>query len=627
VRAYVAYLIIHSIPACVFAGPPVVDGNRLTYLDEFCDPYYVGLEMPKLITPQWVGETGVEAVVTLGIDDMRDPDKYEAFLRPILNRLKQIDGRAPVSIMTCSIDPQHPQLQKWLEEGLSLETHTTDHPCPLLQGGDFEKAKSTYDRCVDELSAVPNSRPVAFRFPCMDSQNTPSPRAYAEILSRKTHAGNSLQISTSVCNLPTADDPALPRELVVDVDGRARFGKYLPFKSFVNKVENYPYPFVVGRLMWEFPCCVPDDWLGFNLQGANNPKTVDDVKAAIDAAVVKRGMVNIIFHPHGWVRSDQMSELVDHVDKKYGGRLKFLNFRECLERLNAHLLAGQPLRAANGQDNGVRLLDVDRDGYLDVVIGNSELRRTRVWLPTENKWHEGDFPEAIVEVGDDGARDDATVRFGVLRPDGMASLFVADDEGPLVWHFDGRGWTRDLAMEHGLDERMFSPLDAAPGADRGVRLRDIDNDGRCEILVSSPRVNVVYSWDEREETWRMAKGGLPPDVTIVDKAGRDAGLRFVDLDRDGYDDIVLSNDARFAVYRFDPSSKSWTTAVRAGSRGDAGAVPMIVRGGMNNGAWFAEGRMWVQNEDTDRLPDGVARVSFEALLGKTEEALAEPVAP
>src|SRR5687767_5810262 len=44
------------------------DGNRLTYLDG-SDPYYVGRDFPKLITPQWVGEEGVEAVIVLAIDD------------------------------------------------------------------------------------------------------------------------------------------------------------------------------------------------------------------------------------------------------------------------------------------------------------------------------------------------------------------------------------------------------------------------------------------------------------------------------------------------------------------------------------------------------------------------------
>ena len=121
------------------------DGNRLTYLDEN-NPYYPNRNFPKLITPQWVGEEGVEAVVVLAIDDMRGHEKWEQFLRPILNRLKKIDGRAPVSIMTCSIDPKDEHLQNWLKEGVSLECHTIDHPCPLLQGGDFAWSKSTYYR-------------------------------------------------------------------------------------------------------------------------------------------------------------------------------------------------------------------------------------------------------------------------------------------------------------------------------------------------------------------------------------------------------------------------------------------------------------------------------------------------
>src|SRR6266704_1868342 len=136
-------------------------GNRLAYLDEV-DPYFPHTHFPKLITPQWIGEAGVEAVVILAIDDMRDPAKYEAFLRPILRRLQKIDGRAPVSIMTCNVNPKDPQLQTWLKEGLSLECHTIDHPCPFFKPG-FEKAKSTYDRCVDLMNEIPNNKPVAFR--------------------------------------------------------------------------------------------------------------------------------------------------------------------------------------------------------------------------------------------------------------------------------------------------------------------------------------------------------------------------------------------------------------------------------------------------------------------------------
>src|SRR3984893_1369555 len=124
------FLLVLLLPA--MAPAQSKDANRLAYLDEV-NPYYPSRTFPKLITPQWIGEPGVEAAVILAIDDMKEPQRYEAFLRPILRRLKQIDGRAPLSIMTNSVDPKDPQLQAWLKEGLSIECHTIDHPCPFFK--------------------------------------------------------------------------------------------------------------------------------------------------------------------------------------------------------------------------------------------------------------------------------------------------------------------------------------------------------------------------------------------------------------------------------------------------------------------------------------------------------------
>jgi hypothetical protein len=185
-RRLLAGLLAWSALACPASA---ADGNRLAYLDGN-DPYYVGRGFPRLATRQWVGEDGVEAVVVLAIDDMRDPKKYETFVRPILRRLEKIDGRSPLSIMTCQVKPDDEQLQAWLKEGLSLETHTIDHPCPLLAGGDFARAVSTYERCVDLLASVPGNKPVAFRTPCCDSLNTVSPRFFAEVFNKTTAKGN-----------------------------------------------------------------------------------------------------------------------------------------------------------------------------------------------------------------------------------------------------------------------------------------------------------------------------------------------------------------------------------------------------------------------------------------------------
>ena len=153
----------------------------------------------------------------------------------------------------------------------------------------------------------------------------------------------------------------MPRELVLDTDGQERFRKYLPFKSFVNTIEDYPYPYIIGGTCWEFPCIVPSDWEAQNIQQPNNPQTVEDMKAALDAVVIKQGTFNLVFHPHGWIRNDQIVELIDHAVEKHGKKVKFLTFREALERINENLFDGESIRHARRAEQIV-LIDLNDDG-------------------------------------------------------------------------------------------------------------------------------------------------------------------------------------------------------------------------------------------------------------------------
>jgi putative membrane-bound dehydrogenase-like protein len=633
-----------SFMLLVFWASPALqaaDGNRLTYLDE-SDPYYVSRKFPKLITPQWVGEEGVEAVVILAIDDMRGHQKWETFLRPILQRLKQIDGRAPVSIMTCQIDPQEPHLQTWLKEGLSLEVHTIDHPCPLLRGGDFAKAKSTYDRCVDLLNSVPGNRPVAFRMPCCDSMNSVSPRFFAEIFNKSTPKGSFLSIDSSVFNIFTSNDPELPRALVIDTDGQDKFLKYVPGdRSFVNTIENYPYPYVINRLCWEFPCVVPSDWEAQHFHKPNNPITVRDLKAALDATLIKQGVFNFVFHPHGWIKSEQVIELIDHAVSKHGKKVKFLTFREALERLNKNLLGGHTLRASDGRDNGVRLLDLDNDGYLDVVIGNDKDRQTRQWRPKTRWWRVQDFPVAVVLPNSQGKMRDAGVRFGVFRSDGRASFVFRNSKSYGGFHFDGDRWLLDDLLRQSLGtghETVFTNRD---GRDCGVRLRDLDKDGRCEVIVSNDKEQAIYRWSLEDKAWKRLPFALPAAISLVDATGRENGVRFVDINEDGYEDVLFSNEQGYSLHLFTSMQQGWSTKVDLTSHENKSSdflpslarlkqgksrFPMISRGGTNNGAWFHSRQMWVQNENTDLLKDHVDRRSFNDLLEDVEPTAKSPEA-
>ncbi len=584
-------LLLLLLPLPVLAQPPVASpGNRLRYLDDL-DPYYPHARFPKLTTPQWVREEGVEAVVVLAIDDMRDPKKYEAYLRPILDRLKKIDGRAPVSIMTCNIDPKDERLQGWLKEGLSLEVHTVDHPCPYFKPG-FAKAKDTTDRGVDLLHAVPNSRPVAFRMPCCDSLNTPSPRHWAEVFNKVTDKRNYLTIDSSVFMCYTSADPELPKELVLD-NGKECFTKYLPAgRDFVNWIENYPYPYVIGQHCWQFPCMTPSDWEAQFLHKPNNPLTVRDWKAALDCTVAKKGVFNLVFHPHGWIKAEQVIELIDHAVAKHGKKVKFLTFREAHDRLQKSLFRGDEWRACS---DSVFLADVNNDGFLDIVDLRSRGGKTYLWDTDINSWRiiQGPNGLALNLVLGGG------VRFGVTRKNGFASIahFAripagkgADRFTEGLIHFDGDTWINDPNFK--------KPVDAAAAIHR---LIDLDGDGITEKIDEAGN---VFAFDAKKG-WRRLPFTLPASVH--------AGVRFVDLDGDGKVDLVHADENAFGIHRFTDTTKGWAK-IRAGKAGGPDALPPITRNGTNNGCFAHTGHLWWANEDTVLMKNHVDRRSYKALL-------------
>lgn len=606
--------------AALLSFPLTLVAADLSYLHEN-NPWYPHTNFPKLTTPQWVGEEGVDAVVVLAIDDMRDTAKYEAYLRPILQRLKQIDGRAPVSIMTCNVKPDDPQLQTWLDEGLSIEVHTVDHPCPILQGGDLAKAKSTYDRCVDLLGQIPGNKPVAFRTPCCDSLNTVSPRFFSEIFNRTTEQGNYLSLSSSVFSMYTSADPEIPKELLIDEDGREKFRKYIPKgmkrngvpqDNFVNWVENYPYPYVINGLCWEFPCMVPSDWEAQFLQQPNNPKTVEDMKTALDITVMKKGVFNLVFHPHGWIKAEQVVELIDHAVAKHGKKVKFLNFREAHDRLNENLLAGQPLRAEDGSDNGVRILDANNDGFMDVVIGNSDDQTTRVWAPSEGEWQK--YSQPVTNM--------AEAQFGVLYEDGRATMMTPGEpikHGDRIsiwtrwnaWVFTPKGWLND-PQGIALGDTRAVVRKSFPSNTSGLcyvfdSLRDIDGDGLCEAVMIGW---TIQNGDKSEQFVRIAQriaGIMPQPVAIPDHYS----TRWGDFDGDGDLDILVGE----AVYIFEKDKENWGEFKKVMLPKSETFSPLsaLRYDGTDNGFFFHSGHLCWQNEFTANLPDMLHRVSVEEL--------------
>src|SRR4030095_4976881 len=109
--------------------------------------------------------------------------------------------------------------------------------------------------------------------------------------------------------------------------------------------------------------------------------------------VIKQGTFNLVFHPHGWIKAEQIVELIDHAVTKHGKKVKFLTFKECAERLNKNLLGGQRLRDARARLNEVHLLNSSAAGFMDAFVGNSTLKSSFVWNSTSRAIVSHDLPK------------------------------------------------------------------------------------------------------------------------------------------------------------------------------------------------------------------------------------------
>src|SRR5262249_12348752 len=167
-------------------------------------------------------------------------------------------------------------------------------------------------------------------------------------------------------------------------------------------------------------------------------------------------------------------------------------------------------------------------------------------------------------------------------------------------------------------------LDAEPiytsvnGLDRGVRLRDLDKDGKCELIVGNNHEQGVFSWSGEKRSWTKLPFTLPGGTRIVDTDGKDAGLRFFDIDEDGREDVLFSNEESYSVHLFTSMKKGWSSTALAGMRGDKNELPIIAQHGTNNGVWFHSRQLWAQNENTALLKDHVDRRSFNQILEAIE---------
>ena len=212
-----------------------------------------------------------------------------------------------------------------------------------------------------------------------------------------------------------------------------------------------------------------------------------------------------------------------------------------------------PTFVENGHDEGVRIIDVNGDGLADVLKGNNQSacagsQDKQVYINdgdgigwTLNPNYE--LPAYFVDC----YSTDFGVRILDIDADGFPDLVRSWDNGQSVFikkvwinNTDNTGWTEDINYS-----TTTIPVFSEMGNDKGVRVLDVNGDGLPDLVqsfidTSGPAIKGVYINDGDGTGWTEDTNYSTSTIPIFIQNVSDLGVRIADINGDTLPDFIQS---------------------------------------------------------------------------------------